>query len=69
VLDIIMPDVDGIELVQWLGERNCQAKVIVVTGYNPLYSEAAGPLGEAQGLTVTTLLKPVSLADLRVALT
>ncbi len=69
VLDVVMPDVDGIELVQWLSEQNCDAKILVVTGYNPSYSKAAKVLGEVAGvLSVETLNKPVSLVDLREAL-
>ena len=43
--------------------------LIVVSGYNPKYSELARKLGEAHGLrSVTNLAKPVVLADLRAAL-
>ncbi len=69
VLDVVMPDVEGIELVQWLAERGCRARILVVTGYNPHYSELAKILGEAKGLQpVTTLTKPVRVRDLRAAL-
>lgn len=32
VLDMVMPEVDGIELINWLATRNCQAKLVIVTG-------------------------------------
>ena len=69
VLDIVMPEVDGMELVQWLAARRSSVHLIVVTGYNPKYSELARKLGEARGLqSVTNLAKPVGLAELRAAL-
>ncbi len=69
VLDVVMPEVDGMELVQWLAGRKSTVRLIVVTGYNPKYSELARKLGEARGLrSVTNLAKPVALAELRAAL-
>jgi len=69
VLDVVMPEVEGIELVQWLADRQCRAKILVVTGYNPHYSELAKVLGEAKGLSsVVTMTKPLHVADLRLAL-
>jgi CheY-like chemotaxis protein len=68
VLDIVMPEVDGIELIQWLMSRDCKSRVIVVTGFSPDYGHAAALLGATRGLEVVTLGKPVKLADLRRAL-
>lgn len=68
VLDIVMPEVDGIELIQWLMEKESRSKIIVVTGFSPDYSRAAAILAGTRGLSVTTLGKPVKLADLRQAL-
>jgi len=68
VLDMVMPDIEGIELVQWLAEQNCTARILVVTGYNPYYGKMALGLGEGRGLKVETHQKPISLATLRDAL-
>ncbi len=68
VLDMVMPDIEGIELVQWLAEQQCKARILVVTGYNPYYGKMALGLGEVRGLTVETHQKPISLATLRKAL-
>lgn len=69
LLDLIMPDVDGIELVNWLAERECKAKVLVVTGYNPHYAEFAQTIGTVKGLaSVRTFTKPIRVSDLRAAL-
>jgi DNA-binding response OmpR family regulator len=38
VIDVVMPDVDGIEIMQWLADQGSTAKVIVTTGYNPQYA-------------------------------
>ena len=69
VMDVVMPEVDGIELVQWLAQEKCKAKILIVTGYNPHYADAAKRLVSAGDLpSIETLTKPISLADLRAAL-
>ena len=69
VLDIVMPGIDGIELVQWLAERGKQLHLVIVTGFAPNYATLAKKLGEAKGLlSVTTLTKPVRMAELQDAI-
>lgn len=69
MMDMILPDVDGFELMQWLIEQGCTARVIVVTGYNPHYAEMAETIGsDSVMLGVESLTKPVGLVDLRSAL-
>ena len=69
IVDIVMPDKDGIEIVGWLAAMGCAAHVFIISGYNPGYAKAAKDLGALRGLrSLTTLKKPVSLADLRAAL-
>lgn len=69
VLDIVMPQIDGIELVSWLAEIDSRARVILVSGYNPHYADAAEVLAKSKGrFPVTSLLKPVSLDKLEAAL-
>jgi DNA-binding response OmpR family regulator len=66
VLDIVMPDTDGIELVRWLVTAHCTARIIIVSGFNPNYARAADAIGSVAGLTsITRLSKPVRVADLR----
>lgn len=69
LLDIIMPDTDGIELVIWLAQNNYAGKVIVATGFTSDYGLMAQTLGRDKGLeTVTFLSKPVRPDELRHAL-
>ncbi len=69
VLDMIMPGMDGNELVLWLAERRCSARVIIITGFTPDYATHAKVLAEYKGLgPVTTLQKPLEVAALRAAL-
>lgn len=65
VLDMVMPDTDGIQLVQWLVDRGVTARIVVASGFNPLYAEMAAKLGRARGLSVTYLAKPFRLQELR----
>jgi len=68
-LDIIMPEMDGIELIEWLASVHCTARVIVISGFTPLYAKTAVMLGEAKGLlSISRLTKPVSVAALTAAL-
>jgi len=69
VLDVVMPGIEGTELVQWLAARHSGAKVIIITGFHHDYAALAGKLGKIRGLgSVTTLAKPISAAQLRAVL-
>ena len=69
-LDIIMPDVDGIELIQWLGDVGCTAHVIVMSGGGLPYARMARRLGEdGAKLHMSCLNKPFAVSELRSALT
>jgi len=69
VIDMVMPEIDGFEIVNWLIEQKCTAKVLIVTGYNPVYARSAQLQSSAKGLPrVKTFTKPVSVSKLRAAL-
>lgn len=69
VLDMVIPDIDGNELLLWLLQQGYSADLIITTGFSPEYAQDAKTLAEFKGLrAVTTLVKPVSLAQLRAAL-
>ena len=69
VLDVVMPETDGIELVNWLADRQYQGKLLIVTGSAPHYAEMSSTLSAVKGMTsVTALFKPVDLAKLQAAL-
>jgi CheY-like chemotaxis protein len=67
-LDLMMPDMDGIEVVRWLGDVGCAAKVIIVSGHS-MFVKITQELATARGgLDTTVLQKPFSVTELRVAL-
>ncbi len=69
ILDLVMPQTDGIDLLRWLIDRECRAKIIVVTGYDTAYSKMAKMIGDEGGIhTIETFAKPIRLADLRKSL-
>lgn len=69
VLDIVMPNIDGLELVDWLANAGYRGRLVLVSGYNPNYARAAHTMADLKGIaSVTVLQKPVSLADLRAVL-
>lgn len=66
VMDMVMPEMDGNELVLWLMEQHYDANLIIITGYNPNYAKDARLLAEFKGLrSVITLIKPIRLDKLR----
>lgn len=69
VIDMVMPDIDGNELILWLVDQGCRADILIITGYHPDYAVNARLLAEFKGLrSVITLSKPVSVPRLRQAL-
>lgn len=69
LLDIVMPKVDGIEFIDWLGKQGAEVRLIVVTGFNPSYGKLAERLAAARGVSsVSMLTKPVRLATLLTSL-
>jgi CheY-like chemotaxis protein len=69
LLDMVMPEMDGIELVNWLGRRRSQVHLFIVTGYNPKYVKMAEVLGSQNSFrSITKLQKPLRSAELRKAL-
>jgi len=60
VLDIVMPEMDGIEMLRALAARGFAGQVVLITGYNPHYSAMAATLAEVQGFErVDVLGKPL----------
>ncbi len=69
VMDLVMPDMDGVELLYWLGERKCDTPIILISGYGEGYLEMADHMGSGKGdQIVGTLKKPFQLAELEAML-
>ena len=66
ILDLAMPGTDGIELLRWLAETGCKARIAIISGFDRRVLEAAGRLGEASGLIISDKLsKPIRLVAMR----
>jgi len=69
LLDLMMPDMDGIELLRQLGKQKCQAGIILMSGKGKRIIESAGQLAQAHGLSIAGhLQKPFRLAELEMVL-
>lgn len=65
LLDLKMPEMDGIELLRLLSERKCKAGIILMSGVDIRVLETAGELAQALGLSIVGhLQKPFRLAEL-----
>ena len=65
VVDVVMPNIDGIELVKYLAQAGCAARVLVISGYTERYLDNTKALGEAFGLSsITAMRKPIELNQL-----
>ena len=70
VMDLQMPDVDGIQLLSELASDQCAATIILVSGAGHSVVNAARRVGTARGLNVTAALtKPFKAAALADVLT
>ncbi len=69
MLDMVMPDMDGIETLGYLRATSIRCPIALVTGRLPIYTRTAGELGRAYGLEIAAELhKPVPVHELRTAL-
>jgi EAL domain-containing protein (putative c-di-GMP-specific phosphodiesterase class I) len=70
LLDLMMPEMDGIELLRLLGERKCKASIVLMSGVGKRVMETAEQLAQVLGLSIVGhLQKPFRLAELEEALT
>ncbi len=68
VMDILMPETNGVELVRWLVGRGCTARVLVVSGMISVYGKSIAELASEGELSISFLTKPYRLELLREAL-
>jgi EAL domain-containing protein (putative c-di-GMP-specific phosphodiesterase class I)/CheY-like chemotaxis protein len=65
LLDLMMPKMDGIELLRLLGERKCKAGIVLMSGVGKRTMESAEQLAQVLGLSIVGHLhKPFQLAEL-----
>jgi len=68
-LDVMMPDMDGLEIIQWLNDIESTASIIILSGGARMYMRHGEKLAQARGsLRTAVLAKPFALDDLRQAL-
>ena len=65
LLDLIMPDMDGVEVLQQLAMSGCHCPIALLSGANSRVLKAAQRSGSEHGLNITHVLKkPLTLASL-----
>ncbi len=61
LLDLMMPEMDGIEVIRHLAQQNCQASLMLISGYDSGVLHSAETLALRCGLNVTkTFTKPIN---------
>ena len=65
MLDLQMPDTDGIEFIRMLARRNSRANIVLASGMDQRILTAAEQLGKSHGLAMAGVMqKPIMLGDL-----
>jgi DNA-binding response OmpR family regulator len=69
VVDLAVPDTDGIELFRWLADEGCNLPILILSGFDDKVLESARLLGEARGLAMAGIItKPMDIDGVRVLL-
>ena len=69
VLDLLLPDIDGIEIIRFLAETKCKSRLILVSGFDEGVLHSAEKLVLEQGLPfIGSLNKPFRKNDLSILL-
>lgn len=69
ILDLAMPETDGVELLRYLADERVTARILIVSGFDRKVLEAAQHLGAVRGLNMAGVLpKPVRVGPLTEAL-
>ena len=64
-LDLLMPEVDGIEMLTYLGKHKCRARIILLSGAEGTLLTVANNIGLAGGLRIDGVLaKPMQIGEL-----
>ena len=66
LLDLNMPDIDGIEVLRTLGKNKCQAQLVLISGHDKGVLHSAEQLAQAHSLKVAaSFTKPVKIDELK----
>jgi DNA-binding response OmpR family regulator len=65
IVDLAVPNTDGIQLFRWLADEHCAVPIVIVSGFDDKVLESAKRLGEARGLLMDGIItKPMRAADI-----
>jgi EAL domain-containing protein (putative c-di-GMP-specific phosphodiesterase class I)/ActR/RegA family two-component response regulator len=65
-LDLVMPEMDGVQVMAQLAQRHCSARIIITSGVGTRVLDAAGRSAAEHGLNIIGVLpKPFTPAGLR----
>ena len=66
LLDLNMPDVDGIEVIRTLSDKKCMSRVILISGHDKGVLHSAEQLAQAHSVNVVaSLSKPIQITGLQ----